>query len=175
LLDCTGEELPVLLGRQTKGLILTACRSDEVRGAMWAEIDLQARLRTIPAARMKAGKEYRVPCPVLREPFWMPCRALVALFYLVASKGAELSDMSLTAALRRMGRGDITVHGFRLTLGGWHAESPDNSFPADNGWIHPCVDRVVTRCFTRSIGTGSRRGSRSSMNVSWASFISQES
>jgi integrase len=50
--------------------ILSACRSGEVRGARWSEIDLGAKLWTIPAERMKAGQEHRVPFLPVRWPFW---------------------------------------------------------------------------------------------------------
>lgn len=50
-----------IAARAAQFAILTACRSGEVRGATWAEIDLNAKLSTIPAERMKAGKEHRVP------------------------------------------------------------------------------------------------------------------
>ncbi len=104
--------------------ILTACRSGEVRGATWAEIDLEAALWTIPAERMKAGREHRVPLSpqalgLLRAlPRFEGCELVFP-----GPSGKVLSDMSLTAVLRRMGRGDITVHGFRSTFRDWSAET----------------------------------------------------
>lgn len=103
--------------------ILTAARSGEVRGATWAEIDVEAALWTIPGERMKAKNEHTVPLcdeaiDLLRE---LPHEG--DLVFPGAVAGRPLSDMSLTAVLRRMGRrGDLTAHGFRSTFRDWAAE-----------------------------------------------------
>ncbi len=104
--------------------ILTAARSGEVRGATWAEIDLDAGLWTIPEDRMKAAREHRVPLSpqavaVLKEA---AKRGTEGLIFPGAKSGKMLSDMSLTAVLRRMKRDDITVHGFRSTFRDWAAD-----------------------------------------------------
>lgn len=125
--------------------ILTAARSGEVRGATWSEIDIAGALWIIPAARMKAGREHRVPLSTAaiallknltrHDDFVFPGRA----------KGSALSDMSLTAVLRRMGRPDITVHGFRSTFRDWCAESLANSFPrevCEHALAHSLPDKV---------------------------------
>lgn len=103
--------------------ILTACRSGEVRGATWAEIDLNAATWTIPAERMKARREHRVTLndeslAILKTT---PAAERNGLVF-PNTKGAMLSDMALTATLRRMGRSDITAHGFRSTFRDWAAE-----------------------------------------------------
>lgn len=102
--------------------ILTACRSGEVRGATWNEIDLDARVWTIPASRMKAGREHRVPlnAAAVRLLEALPRFEGVDLVF-VGAKNAMLSDMTLTAALRRMNV-EATVHGFRSTFRDWCAE-----------------------------------------------------
>lgn len=103
--------------------ILTAARSGEVRGATWAEIDLNAAVWTIPAGRMKAGKEHRIPlsdgaAQLLRDlPRIEDCNLLFP-----NTKGAELSDMTLTAVLRRM-KHQVTAHGFRSTFRDWAGET----------------------------------------------------
>lgn len=104
--------------------ILTVARSGEIRGAEWSEIDLAAKTWIIPAERMKASKEHRVPLS----------DAAVALLRMLprfkdnnlvfpAPRGGQLSDMSLTAALKRMGRSDLTQHGFRSTFREWAGET----------------------------------------------------
>jgi integrase len=102
--------------------ILTAARSGEVRGATWNEIDLQAAIWTIPAARMKASREHRVPLSpaAVRLLEALPRFEGVDLVF-VGAKNAMLSDMTLTAALRRL---DVpaTAHGFRSTFRDWCAE-----------------------------------------------------
>lgn len=115
--------------------ILTAARSGEVRGATWSEIDLEARRWIIPVERMKAGKEHHVPLSdaaldLLKR---LPGLAESALVF-PAPRGGVLSDMTLTAVLRRMQGDDapiwtdtggeaITVHGFRSTFRDWAGET----------------------------------------------------
>lgn len=117
--------------RALEFLILTACRSGEVRGATWDEIDMQDHMWIIPADRMKAQREHRIP---------LSDRALELLRNLPRLQGSNLvfpstksskamSDMTLTVVLRRMGRTDITVHGFRSTFRDWAAEATD--YPRD--------------------------------------------
>jgi integrase len=135
------EKLPafvseVMAAPQTMGrmallwTILTAARSGETRGATWEEIDLEAREWTIPADRMKAGKEHVVPL----------CDAAMAILERVAPMrtgwkgetiflgryGARISDMTITKVLREMGV-TATVHGFRSSFKDWASECM--SFP----------------------------------------------
>lgn len=110
--------------------ILTAARSGETRGMTWGEVDLENRLWTIPAARMKAGKEHRVPLSDTALAFLGPCRDNKALvFESEAKPGKPISDMSMTAVLRRMERSEITVHGFRSTFRDWAGET--TGFPRE--------------------------------------------
>lgn len=89
-------------------LVMTAARSGEVRGAVWSEIDLGAGLWTIPAARMKAGREHRVPLTteavaLLRAlPRMKDAKGGEVPFVFFAARGGALSDMSLSAVMRRM-------------------------------------------------------------------------
>ncbi len=114
--------------------ILTAARSGEVRGATWQEIDLKEKCWTIPASRMKAGKEHRVP---LSDAAVKLLKGLPRIegndLVFPAARGGELSDMTLTATIRRM-QGEakpiwvdaagqpITGHGFRSTFRDWAGE-----------------------------------------------------
>lgn len=104
--------------------ILTASRSGEVRGATWSEIDLDSATWTIPADRMKAEKEHRIP---LSPKALQLLKALPRIdgsnLLFPGMKNTPLSDMTLTAVLRRMGRNDITVHGFRSTFRDWAGET----------------------------------------------------
>jgi integrase len=126
--------------------IATAARSGEVRMATWAEIDLQSKTWTIPASRMKAGVEHRVPLAdavvdLLRQ---MP-RIEGCDWIFPGMKSKPLSDMSLTAVLRRMKRDDITVHGFRSTFRDWASESSASSFgreAAEHALAHSLPDKV---------------------------------
>lgn len=104
--------------------ILTAARSGEVRGATWQEIDLQTKTWTIPAERMKAGKEHRIPLSNQAVELLHSMSHIRGVPYIFPSpQNKALSDMSLMAVLRRMGREDITVHGFRSTFRDWAGET----------------------------------------------------
>src|SRR6185503_8518325 len=102
--------------------VLTAARSGEVRGAKWAEIDLDTGVWTIPPERMKAGREHRVP---LSAPAVKLLKALPAMdgsdLVFPAPRGGPLSDMTLTAVLRRM-KVAAVPHGFRSTFRDWASE-----------------------------------------------------
>ena len=96
-------------------LILTAARSGEVRGMTWGEMDREAQVWTVPPARMKGG--HRVPLvPAALDLLGEPGAADALVFPSPTKAGAPLSDMTLTAVLKRMGRGDLTAHGFRSTF-----------------------------------------------------------
>lgn len=103
--------------------ILTACRSGEVRGAKWSEIDLQTAVWTIPAERMKAGREHRVPLSAAALALLRSLGRLGDTVFPGRKMDSALSDMSLTAVLRRMDWQEITIHGFRSTFRDWCAES----------------------------------------------------
>lgn len=101
--------------------ILTAARSSEVRGATWSEIDLDARMWVIPKARMKKARAHAVPLSdaavALLEA--LPRVEGCDLVFIGQSKGGGLSENGLTAVLDRMGRDDLTQHGFRSTFKDW--------------------------------------------------------
>ncbi len=125
--------------------ILTAARSGEIRGATWAEIDLDGALWTIPADRMKAGREHRIPLSKQAVALLnaLPRNGEFVFPGAKAKDGKPLSDMSLTAVLRRMKRGDITVHGFRSTFRDWCAEA--SNFPravAEHALAHKLPDKT---------------------------------
>jgi integrase len=105
-------------------LIMTAARTGGVIGASWNEIDLDNAVWTIPAQRMKAQAEHRVPLSdraveLLRGLYRERDNSYV---FIGTQQGAGLSNMAMAALLDRMGRDDITVHGFRSTFRDWAAE-----------------------------------------------------
>ncbi len=146
--------------------ILTAARSGEVRGATWAEIDLEAEEWIVPAERMKAGKEHRVP---LSAPALRLLRALPRLegtdLVFPSSKGAPLSDMTLTAVMRRM-EVDAVPHGFRSTFRDWASER--TSYPRD------VVEMALAHAIGSKVEAADRRGDlfakRRRLMADWASF-----
>ena len=123
--------------------ILTAARSGEVRGARWTEIDLDAATWTVPGERMKAGKEHRVPLAgaALAILNALPHEDRNALVF-ASPRGGMLSDMSLTAVLRRM-KVDAVPHGFRSSFRDWCAER--TNYPrevAEMALAHAIGDKV---------------------------------
>ena len=113
--------------------ILTAARSGEVLGVEWTEIDLERGVWTVPAHRMKSGREHRVPLTVpsfsvLNTIATMrPVDAPEGFVFPGTSPGKPLSIMAMTMVLRRMQRGDVTVHGFRSTFRDWAGENTDHA------------------------------------------------
>lgn len=99
--------------------ILTAARSGEVRGATWAELDLKVGTWVVPAERMKAKKEHRVPLSTQAIALLksLPRDEKISLVF-PAPRGGQLSDMTLTAVLRRM-KVECTAHGFRSSFRDW--------------------------------------------------------
>lgn len=119
-------ELREKIGSSARALefaILTATRSGEVRGAKWQEIDLKNAVWTIPANRMKAEKEHRVPLSdaALKLLNDLPQNNANG-FVFPNTKGSALSNAAMTVMLRRMGH-TITAHGFRSTFRDWAGET----------------------------------------------------
>jgi integrase len=111
--------------------ILTAARTGEVIGAKWDEIDLGERLWMVPAERMKAGKEHRVPLSDAALAILEGMRKIRQGDHIFpgSKAGRPISNMAMLMLLRRMGRGDLTAHGFRSSFRDWAAER--TTFPAE--------------------------------------------
>src|SRR5207237_2834496 len=111
--------------------ILTAARTGEVTGARWTELNLAERLWTVPAERMKAGKEHRVPLSNAAMAIVDEMKAIRSGDSVLPGgrRGRPLSGMAMLSLIRRMGRGDVTVHGFRSSFRDWCAER--TNFPSE--------------------------------------------
>lgn len=134
-----------IAARALEFLILTAARSGEVRGLSWAEVD--GDVWTIPAERMKAQREHRVPLSARAVAILDEMRRIGAepgqLVFPGMRAGKPMSDMTLGAVLKRMGRDDLTVHGFRSTFRDWCAET--TNFPrevCEQALAHTLADKV---------------------------------
>ena len=132
--------------------ILTAARTGEVIGAHWDEIDLGERLWMVPAERMRAGKEHRVP---LSDPAVMILQPLGEtregdLIFPGSRTGRPISNMAMLMLLRRMGRGDLTAHGFRSSFRDWAAEH--TTFPAE------VAEMALAHTVTNKVEAAYRRG-----------------
>lgn len=162
-------ESPGVGARALELAILTATRSGEVRGATWDEFDLKAKLWTIPGDRMKAEKEHRVP---LSKACIELLRKLPKMegtnHVFTASKGKPLSDMTLTAVLRRMDV-DATVHGFRSTFRQWAGEQ--TNFPrevCEHALAHQLPDKVEAAYQRGDLFT-----KREKLMAAWADYCSK--
>lgn len=105
--------------------ILTATRTNETLKARWNEIDLKAKVWTIPGDRMKAGREHRVPLPrsaVMLLEKMREAHPKGDWVFPGADRENALSSMALLMTLRRMKRTDLTAHGFRSTFRDWASE-----------------------------------------------------
>jgi integrase len=127
-------------------LILTACRTGEVLGMRWAEVDMESRLWTIPAARTKALREHRVPLSapalaVLRAMAGIRASEFVFPSFDKRSRG-PLGETALRNMLRRMGEA-ATIHGFRSAFRDWCGE--ETGFPrevAEAALAHGLADKT---------------------------------
>jgi integrase len=137
-----------IAARALEFAILTAARTGEVIGARWSEMDLLHKTWTVPPSRMKAGKEHRVPLSgralaILQE--MQPHRYADDAFVFPGAKpGRPLSNMAFLMLLRRMGRADLTAHGFRSSFRNWAAER--TNCPADVAEMalaHTVSDKTV--------------------------------
>jgi integrase len=117
-----------IAARALEFLILTAARTGEVIGARWNEIDLLDKTWTVPAARMKAQREHRVSLSARALAILNEIQAVRqgeagdAFVFPGGKTGKPLSNMAFLMLLRRMGRGDLTAHGFRATFKTWASE-----------------------------------------------------
>lgn len=170
--------------RALEFLAMTGLRSGEVRGARWDEIDLQSGLWIIPALRMKMKKEHRVPLPTVAIAM---LKALPQLdgnpLVFHAIRGGELSDMTLSAVMKRMNEADIAAagpgfvdrvskrpavpHGLRSTFRDWVAEC--TTFPADMAEV------ALAHKISNTVEAAYRRGDmvekRRAMMAAWGEFL----
>jgi integrase len=155
-------------------LILTAARTGEVLGARWCEIDLAAAVWTVPAGRMKARKEHRVPLSdgalaVLREMAQLRDEDDASgegYVFPGQGQGNPLSDMAMLALLKRMKRGDVTAHGFRSTFRDWAGET--TAHPGD------VVEMALAHAVGNKVEAAYRRGDmfekRRRLMQDWADY-----
>ncbi len=174
-------ELPGFLAelRQREGIgaralefaVLTGARTGEIVGAKWSEVDLATRVWTVPAERMKAVREHRVPlsdrAAELLEA--LPREKSNEHVFVGARLGQPLSNMALLETLRRMDRSDLTVHGFRSTFRDWAAER--TSYP------NHVVEMALAHAVPSAVEAAYRRGDlfdkRRRLMSAWADYCAQ--
>ncbi|GAA0648354.1 site-specific integrase [Sphingomonas ursincola] len=129
--------------------ILTAARTGEVIGAKWDEVDLDKAIWTIPASRMKAGREHRVPLSLRAVAILESAKALRKEWLFPATSGGKLSGMAMTMLLRRM-KVDATVHGFRSGFRDWASEC--------TGYAHEVAEMALAHTIGNKVERAYRRG-----------------
>jgi integrase len=156
--------------------ILTAARTGEALGARWGEIDLAAKLWTVPAERMKAGREHRVPLSEAALAVLDKARPLAltrdgepdpaAPVFPGPRRALPLSNMVLLMLLRRMGRTDLTAHGFRSTFSDWAAER--TAYPRET--VEMALAHTVENRVERAYRRGDLFDKRRQLMDGWARF-----
>lgn len=150
--------------------ILTAARSGEVRGARWEEIDFESKTWTIPAERMKANKEHKVPLSsrAIKILERLRSESAAGLVFHGRTVGEALSNMSLTAVLRRM-KCNVTTHGFRSTFRDWASER--TAFPGEvaEAALAHVLKSKTERAYRREDFFEKRR----KLMEAWASYCSR--
>lgn len=158
-----------MAARALEFLILTASRSGEVLGAKWDEIDLDSAVWTVPAERMTAGKEHRVPLTTHALTILQALSDTRINDYVFPGqkKDRPLSNMSMEMLLRRL-KIDVTVHGFRSSFRDWAGDR--TTFPrelAEAALAHKIGD-AVEQAYRRSDALAKRK----KLMIAWANFLS---
>jgi integrase len=165
-----------MAARALEFTILTAARTGEALGALWREIDLGAKAWTVPAERMKAGKEHRVPlseaalalldqvAPLAMQADGSPDPA--APVFPGNRRAVPLSQMAMLMLLRRMNRDDLTAHGFRSSFRDWASER--------TSYAHDVVEMALAHAIENKVEAAYRRGDlfekRRRLMDDWAGF-----
>jgi integrase len=158
-----------LAARCLEFTILTAARSGEALVATWGEIDAKAKIWTVPAERMKAGVQHVVP---------LSDAALAVIEALrpenpgggdrvFAIAGAARSNMAMAMLLRRMGRTDVTVHGFRSTFRDWAGDG--TNFPRE--LIEQALAHTIQNKAERAYRRGTAIERRRELMEAWATYL----
>jgi integrase len=158
---------PATAARALEFAILTAARTGEVIRAAWSEIDLKAKIWTVPASRMKSGREHRVPLSDAALAVLQQMNSLRENDRVFPGDRREtLSDMALLMLLSRMNRSDLTAHGFRSTFRDWAAER--TNFPSE------VVEMALAHAVSDKVEAAYRRGDlfekRRKLMEAWASY-----
>lgn len=168
-------EVPSISALALEFTILTAARSGEVLGARWSELDLAGKVWTVPAIRMKAGREHRVPLSeralaILAEVAKLRSGDTRDDYVFPGRKaGRGLSIMALDMTLRRLGvkEAGVTVHGFRSSFRDWAGEV--TNFPRD------VAEAALAHTLRDAVEAAYRRGDalekRRAMMTAWAGFV----
>jgi integrase len=157
--------------------ILQAKRSGETRGMRWGEIDFETRVWTIPGERTKSGRAHREPLTdaalsiLAQARAWQPTNPPFPNAFVFPGRRADepLSDMAFATLLRRMGKGDVTAHGFRSSFRDWCAEA--TSFPRE--LAEAALSHVLGNETERAYQRGDLLEKRGALMAAWATFCTR--
>ena len=170
-------EVPAVMAelRQREGVaaqalqfvILTAARTNEALGAVWSEVDLENKLWTVPAHRMKGGKEWRVPLSDAAVALLQSLHTEAGNDHIfIGLRNEKLSSGAMTAVLRRMGRVE-SVHGFRSSFSDWaHERTAHSNHTVEISLAHT-VGSEVEKAYRR----GDMFNKRRRLMSDWAEFV----
>lgn len=151
-------------------LILTAARSGEIRGMTWGEVDMAGALWTVPASRMKAKREHRVPLPAEAMrllALMMPEKPLRSALAFPSLRGKVMSDMAFGMLLRKMGQTEITTHGFRSSFRDWVDNETDFAGDLAEAALAHLTGDETERAYRRGDALAKRRH----LMDDWAAFV----
>lgn len=156
--------------RALEFVVLTASRSGAVRMARWNEIDLDARVWTCPGKHMKSSRPHRVPLaePAIRLLQSLPKGKGADLIFPGAREGKPLSDMALTAVMRRM-KLTAVPHGFRSTFSDWCAEMTNTPAEVREMALAHAIGDATEEAYRR----GDLFEKRREVMSAWAEFLSK--
>ncbi len=153
--------------------ILTAARSGEIRGALWSEVNLEKALWTVPAERMKAGREHVVPLsPAALRTFQRAHELRTEGWPFVfhgAKRDRSMSDMTLIKVLRDMGE-SVTAHGFRSSFRDWVSEETQFSGDLAEAALAHAIPNKVEAAYRRGNLLEKRRG----LMESWSRYCQRQ-
>ncbi len=156
-----------------KFLILTACRSGEVLNTTWNEIDLENKTWTIPASRMKAGSEHRIPLTDKMNGILESVPRLSEYVFAGNRHGRPLSGMAMLTMMRKMGyvKGGqhpaYVPHGFRSSFRDWCEEQSS----APHGVIERALAHTIGNATERAYNRGDLFDKRRSLMETWGNFV----
>lgn len=157
-----------VVARAFEFCILNATRTNETMGMRWSEYDEKAQLWTVPGGRMKAGRDHRIPLAKRSQLILAEMQDIRTGDFVFPGGVPEkpLSSMAFLMLLRRLGRNDITAHGFRSTFRDWAAER--TTFPNE------VVEMALAHTIGNKVEAAYRRGDlfekRRELAEAWAAF-----
>lgn len=163
---------PGIAARALEFTILTAARSGETRGMTWGELDFAERVWTVPSERMKAGATHQVPLSDAALKLLLtlkPTDSDPDDLVFVAPSGGAFSDMAMSQLLKRMGHGDVTVHGFRSAFRDWAGETTQFAREDVEMALAHTIESATERAYRRGRALEKRHG----LMADWADYCQE--